>query len=740
MTTITQNFKKLKKWFQNNYVEALDALNPPATEKQLQELKHVLGFDIPDELKELLRCHNGQKKRTEWFFEFQEFSPIERIISEYTSLKEMNNAGDFKKLTIETSKEIQSNTWWHNNWIPFTYDGAGNFYCIDTSPTPTGKYGQIITFYHDSNDRDVLANSLTEWFNNLVNDYLNGKYFFDGKNGLLKKLDIKEEQKVMEKLDSMPTDNQLFEQIAALVDKQIAVDDITEKLSFYIQVKELMQNKPLQMYSYSYEHGYARMVLNTHIILKKTNRLDEALDVLTKCINILTSNKNAANYINPSQAIYEIFYRIFDIYDDKKDIENAIKHAQLFIENCTKAYSGFLYDEDDADKYFGYLKYICSYLIGYYEDQKDYTSFYEVAKSYATMFERFGNNAMDAEKEFETYYWLILECMVESASHFANKNKMIDAYVKLDYLSQKNNNSTLQSQKNSAQKNYIQKYFKAKTPSKLSGLFTKKQDFITDKIKGFWQNFENHLQQGNPEALKSLNNGATLQEIIELENKLFTKLPDDFKGFLQVHNGQKNDIDILILNSTSLLSCENIAKYWQKFISTNSWDNPKHIPFAIQLTYDKEFYHKVYYFDLLKYEEENSYTIMVFDDEDFEGIVAHNFIDWLENGIKTNFTMSKLLLQTPYFENWLGYLDKQIVEKAEGIVVSTTNALKNTTDKIKQTEIIHNCVLNFNKLDKQYNGFIETIHREHICDILEDIANYYGIDNKNLDFDNLREW
>lgn len=737
MTTITQNFKKLKEWFQNNYVEALDALNPPATEKQLQELKDVLGFDIPDELKELLRCHNGQKKRTEWFFEFQEFSPIERIISEYTSLKEMNNAGDFKKLTIETSKEIQSNTWWHNNWIPFTYDGAGNFYCIDTSPTPTGKYGQIITFYHDSNDRDVLANSLTEWFNNLVNDYLNGKYFFDEKNGLLKKLDIEEEQKVMEKLDSMPTDNQLFEQIAALVDKQIAVGNITEKLSFYAKVKELMQNKPLQMYPYSYEQGYARMVLNTHLFLKKENKLNEALDVLTECINILTSNKNAANYINPSQAIYEIFYRIFDIYDDKKDIENAIKHAQLFIENCTKAYSGFLYDEDDADKYFGYLKYICSHLIGYYEDQKDYTSFYEVAKNYSTMFERFGSNAMDAEKEFEIYYWLILECMVESASHFANKNKMIDAYVKLDYLSQKNNNSTLQSHKNSAQKNYIQKYFKAKTPLKISGLFTKKQDFITDKIKEFWQSFENHLQQENPEALKSLNNGATIQEIIKLENKLFTKLPDDFKGFLQVHNGQKEYYDII--DNSTLLSIENIIKYWQQAIFINKWESPKHIPFAENDDEDE-----VYYFDLTNFDRDKTYKIVhYYFDDDFgykEDIFQENFIEWLSNGIKTSFEVTKTLPQVPYFENWLGYLDKQIVEKAEGIVVSTTNALKNTTDKIKQTEIIHNCVLNFNKLDKQYNGFIETIHREHICDILEDIANYYGIDNKNLDFDNLREW
>jgi cell wall assembly regulator SMI1 len=60
MNEIAQNFKKLKEWLGENYPEGLEALNLPATNKEITKLKDTLGFDIPQELEELLRCHNGQ--------------------------------------------------------------------------------------------------------------------------------------------------------------------------------------------------------------------------------------------------------------------------------------------------------------------------------------------------------------------------------------------------------------------------------------------------------------------------------------------------------------------------------------------------------------------------------------------------------------------------------------------------------------------------------------------------------
>jgi cell wall assembly regulator SMI1 len=56
-----------------------------------------------------------------------------------------------------------------------------------------------------------------------------------------------------------------------------------------------------------------------------------------------------------------------------------------------------------------------------------------------------------------------------------------------------------------------------------------------------WHRFENWLEQNVPDALQTLNPGASLEEIEAIQNILGVKLPDDYIASCMIHNGQNQE-------------------------------------------------------------------------------------------------------------------------------------------------------------------------------------------------------
>ena len=63
-------------------------------------------------------------------------------------------------------------------WIPITYDGSGNHYCVDMDPAPDGTSGQIITMWHDGGERELMADSFTDWLTRLADEYERGEWVY----------------------------------------------------------------------------------------------------------------------------------------------------------------------------------------------------------------------------------------------------------------------------------------------------------------------------------------------------------------------------------------------------------------------------------------------------------------------------------------------------------------------------------------------------------------------------------
>ncbi|MGF1836888.1 SMI1/KNR4 family protein [Photobacterium sanguinicancri] len=177
-------FSKFKKWLKDNYEDGFKDLNPPATDSDIHKLEQTLGFAIPVDLTACLKIHNGQANNAGGLFAGSEFLSTERIADEWIVWKDLLDSGDFAGFSSDPDKGIQSD-WWNQKWIPFTYNGCGDHLCVDADPASFGTVGQVITMWHDSSERELLAHGFSEWFADYVKAILEGRYVYSDDYGCI---------------------------------------------------------------------------------------------------------------------------------------------------------------------------------------------------------------------------------------------------------------------------------------------------------------------------------------------------------------------------------------------------------------------------------------------------------------------------------------------------------------------------------------------------------------------------
>jgi cell wall assembly regulator SMI1/ankyrin repeat protein len=126
-----------------------------------------------------------------------------------------------------------------------------------------------------------------------------------------------------------------------------------------------------------------------------------------------------------------------------------------------------------------------------------------------------------------------------------------------------------------------------------------------DDVRKLWQRIENALK-ARPAVKKSLNKGATEDQIAACEGALGVTFPDDLRGSYRIHNGQKTGADGLLPEGFADLDCEfvllrldEVASEWKTWKDLDDagefkkqkaepdagvrsdWWNPKWVPFAV---------------------------------------------------------------------------------------------------------------------------------------------------------------
>lgn len=153
---------RLEQWLAKHDPARLADLRPPAKSGQLADLAATLRLVLPEELVDGLRRHDGQVRKGPGLFGEMAYSSCVAIATDWGSLTQLANDGDFDDLPNAPDDGIAS-AWWHAGWIPFASNGAGDHLCIDMAPARGGRQGQIITFQHDHPRRRLIGSSLGTW-------------------------------------------------------------------------------------------------------------------------------------------------------------------------------------------------------------------------------------------------------------------------------------------------------------------------------------------------------------------------------------------------------------------------------------------------------------------------------------------------------------------------------------------------------------------------------------------------
>lgn len=179
--------------FIKNFTQAIEAIPEfqpcmfnGASETELLELEEKIGFTLPSDFKAFYQTYNGQDDCADDLFDFFSLCTLEKISCYWNAFKV--NEDDFLAIEADSDAEIQ-NIWGCSMWIPFAASADGHFLCIDFSPAENGTDGQIITFWYNSPERQLIAPSFTDFIVEYTRNIQAGIYVYKQDDGSIVRKD-----------------------------------------------------------------------------------------------------------------------------------------------------------------------------------------------------------------------------------------------------------------------------------------------------------------------------------------------------------------------------------------------------------------------------------------------------------------------------------------------------------------------------------------------------------------------
>ena len=176
--TINDSWTRIAAWLRANVPSDFALLQAPASSEELDAAAAQFGVELPDDFRQLYQLMNGTDPNgesaglfpsaDEW--DDMAFGPfaLEQIVREWQMQKELVEGGEFVDREPESCAPGIANDWWNAGWIPFAWNGGGDYYCIDMAPTADGTKGQVITHSHESGEHKILARSLAAYLSELA--------------------------------------------------------------------------------------------------------------------------------------------------------------------------------------------------------------------------------------------------------------------------------------------------------------------------------------------------------------------------------------------------------------------------------------------------------------------------------------------------------------------------------------------------------------------------------------------
>lgn len=146
-------------------------INPGAAESEIKDLEAHIGVLLPEDLKQFLIIHNGQKDDGVGIVFGEQILSIEsirRCWNDWRDIDEEEMNEDCADLMGSSPEGYIKPMYTNKNWIPLTHDWGGNHIGIDYVPDVKGQQGQIIAFGRDEDIKRLVAVNFTEFLDKLL--------------------------------------------------------------------------------------------------------------------------------------------------------------------------------------------------------------------------------------------------------------------------------------------------------------------------------------------------------------------------------------------------------------------------------------------------------------------------------------------------------------------------------------------------------------------------------------------
>lgn len=167
--SIAELWGSMLQLLENKYHGVAACFNPPVEKSELDFVENRMGFNLPEELRELYLCNNGQKENSIGMLSGLDFLPLEELYIQWDIWRVLKDGATEEQMKILS--ELCSSfppgaikkTYTDRGWIPITHDGGGNHIGIDLTPDCNGTKGQIINFGRDEDQKFIIARDLGEY-------------------------------------------------------------------------------------------------------------------------------------------------------------------------------------------------------------------------------------------------------------------------------------------------------------------------------------------------------------------------------------------------------------------------------------------------------------------------------------------------------------------------------------------------------------------------------------------------
>lgn len=171
-------WSRIEDWLRENAPEVLDNLLPGVTRDAIRVTETALDVTLPDDMVASYLIHDGQDNYSPALMGEWQLLSIEEVAYQWDIMRGLLLANDEVAAGIDRGDAmgLVRPDWWNLRWVPVAYNGGGDLHCVDLDPASGGTMGQMTTFWHVDEERELLAPSFRDWLSGYADDLEQSKY------------------------------------------------------------------------------------------------------------------------------------------------------------------------------------------------------------------------------------------------------------------------------------------------------------------------------------------------------------------------------------------------------------------------------------------------------------------------------------------------------------------------------------------------------------------------------------